>query len=214
MPCKTHAPSLSMTSNHETPRNSATPASHSPSSSNVAPRKLKPARGPAAHQLAEHAAGAVRQGRPVPMQRRQAAAREQRQHEPDRAQQRVEARARFRQRVIHVHQPAGIGQHERETDRPAGRTRREKTRPATRLPVRSNCSPDRVHRCPRSRGRAADRTATPAATAAPAHTISTSVPSRKDRDTAAESFRRCFEFFWAAASVNSRSLMIYNLLTI
>ena len=42
MVCNTHAPSLSMISNQDTPRNSATPASHSPRSSRVAPRKLRP----------------------------------------------------------------------------------------------------------------------------------------------------------------------------
>ena len=71
------APSRSMTSNHETPRNSATPASHSPSSSSVAPRKLKAVRAPSPGEFAEHAAGAVRQRRPAPVQSRKTAAGEQ-----------------------------------------------------------------------------------------------------------------------------------------
>ncbi len=71
---KTQAPSLSMISNQDTPKNSATPASHRPSSNKVAPRKLKPCGAAAARQHAEHAAGAVRQSRAAPMQRRQAAA--------------------------------------------------------------------------------------------------------------------------------------------
>ena len=91
----------------------------------------------------------------VPMQRREAAAREQGQHEPGRAQQRVEARARVGQRLILVHQPAGVGQHERETGRRAGRTGTERIRRARHRPGRSNCSPGRVRRCRQSPGRAA-----------------------------------------------------------
>ena len=188
-PCSTQAPILSMTSNHETPKNSATPASHRPSSSKVAPRKLRPRALPLPDQLAEHAARGLGK-RPMPSQCR--VARPQLvssvRTNPAARNNVLMLRARIGQRLVLVHQPAGIGQHDREQIRRPAEQNRRRTRRAKRRRARSSCPPGPARRCRRSPGRRAIGDEGARATAAArARTSIHSVPSRSERATAAES---------------------------
>ena len=65
-------------------------------------------------ELAEHAARGIGKGCPVPVQGRQSAARDEREHEPGRAQQAVRPRAHIRQGLFLVHEPARVREHYRE----------------------------------------------------------------------------------------------------
>ncbi len=51
------------------------------------------------------------------------------------------SRARIRQRLIHVHQPAGVSQHHGKEVRRAAEQKQERIRRARRRPDRSNCRP-------------------------------------------------------------------------
>ena len=135
---RTPAPSWSMTSNQETPRNSATPASHNPRSSSVAPRKLKPCALP--RPASSPSTPPALFGSEAPFQC--SVARPQlvtkRQRESGGAQQGIDARASVGEPLLLVHQPARVHHHQREIDKPAGRTGTGKNPQARHPPDRSN----------------------------------------------------------------------------
>ena len=138
--CRTPAPSRSMTSNQETPRNSATPASHSPSSSKVAPEKTQAMRSCPAPPVRRATPPAVyRQPGAAPVQRRQTATRDQGQDESRGAQQGIDARARIGERLFLVHQPARVNQHQGKEVRRTAEQEQKKSRQPRAHRARSNC---------------------------------------------------------------------------
>src|ERR1700722_17013050 len=67
-----------------------------------------------------------------------------------------------------------------ETGTPDGRTETGKILRARHRQGRSNCPPDPAHRCQRSRDRAGDRRAVPAAEVAPARLTPTACPRARN----------------------------------
>ncbi len=162
-PAASSAPSASMTSNHETPRNK------------------RDAREPEAEQqqrcAQEAQARRAARRRPVPRAHRRrccgsAVPPQCRVASPQLvtnvstnpvARSTVLRREReSRQRLIHVHQPTGISQHQGK-DTPGGRTGKRRIRRATRRPGRSNLRWVRVHRCRRIPDHGRDRKSAPTA---------------------------------------------------
>ena len=113
-PFQMPAPILSTMVSQDTPKASDTPAIHAASMNSVAPRKLRLVAEPVADELPDDAARGFAQRARTPVQRGQAAAREQHQREAADAHRRVDPRAPLLVIALAEHDETRDAQHDGE----------------------------------------------------------------------------------------------------